>query len=324
MADPSQASRVRRDFYEILGVARTATQEEIQRAYRKLARRWHPDVNKDPEADDRFKELSEAYDVLSDPKTRARYDAFGHDFRQVPEGVDPAAWARARSAQAQGGDGAGRVWVDTGGASEGIEFDFEDLISQFAGFRRAQAQARAGPRPGADQEAILDLTLEDAYRGGQRVLTLPGPGGPRTLTVTVPAGVVDGQRLRLAGQGAPGVGGGAAGDLYLVIRLIPHSRYRLQGRDIVVTLPVAPWEAALGATVPLETLAGDLRVKIPEGTSSGTRLRLQGKGLPNPRGTPGDLYAEVRIMVPKHLGKEARQLFERLASTTDFDPRRPS
>lgn len=315
---PDPAARARRDFYEILGVARTATREQIQRAYRKLARRWHPDVNKDPEADERFKELAEAYDVLSDPGTRRRYDAFGRDFRQIPEGVDPDTWARARAA----GDGKGPDHAERVDAQGSVGFDFDDLLSHFAGFTRSQGGVRSGPRPGTDQEAVVDLSVEDAYRGGRRVITLPGPGGPRTLTVNVPPGVVDGQKLRLAGQGAAGSGGGSPGDLYLVVRLLPHHRYRVRGRDLTVDLAVSPWEAALGATVPVDTLAGELKVKVPGATSSGTRLRLTGKGMPNPAGAPGDLYVAVHIVVPPTLGSEERALFERLGQIADFDPRR--
>ena len=166
------------------------------------------------------------------------------------------------------------------------------------------------------------LSVEDAYRGGPRTITLPGPQGSRTLEVTIPPGVVDGQRIRLAGQGGQGSGSAPPGDLYLIVRLAPHPRYRLDGRDISVDLPLSPWEAALGASVAVETPGGEAKVRVRPGTSSGKRLRLKGRGLPNPRGTPGDLFAEVRIMVPSSLTDKERELFEELAAVSTFDPRR--
>ncbi|HEX3305087.1 MAG TPA: DnaJ C-terminal domain-containing protein [Streptosporangiaceae bacterium] len=316
-----------RDFYQVLGVPRTASQQEIQRAYRKLARTLHPDVNSDPAAEERFKDLSEAYDVLSDPDTRRRYDQFGADFRQVPEGVDPQTWARARAgAGARAGRGAGPtdedsgVWSSVGGFDD---IDLDDLFGGiFAGRGRSRARPSWGPIPGADQEAELELTVEEAYEGGRRSITLPGPDGPRTLTVTIPPGVTDGQRIRLAGQGGQGSDGAAAGDLYLVVRLAPHPRYRVEGRDISVDLPLAPWEGALGASVAIDTPGGEAKVRVPPGTPSGRRLRLRGRGLPNPRGRPGDLYAEARIRVPPELSERERRLFEELAAVSTFDPRR--
>jgi curved DNA-binding protein len=314
----------RRDFYEVLGVSRDATAQDIQRAYRKLARAYHPDINKDPEAEERFKEVAEAYDVLSDPETRKRYDAYGHDFRQVPEGVDPETWARARAGQGQsrgpggrggaGGPGVDDQWFTTGG--EGIDFD--DLLGGLFGRQRRGW----GPVRGANQEAELVLTVEEAYRGGRRSITLSGAEGPRNFDVNIPAGVTDGQRIRLAGQGGQGTAQAPAGDLYLVVRIAPHRRYRVEGRDIYVELPVAPWEAALGATVATETPAGQANVRIPAGSSSGRRLRLRRRGMPNSRGEPGDFYAEVRIMVPSSLSDEERRLFEELAKTSTFDPRK--
>ena len=247
---PTAPRADRRDFYALLDVPRTATQDEIQRAYRKLARQHHPDVNKDPGAEDRFKEISEAYDVLSDPQTRRRYDAFGPDFRQVPEDVDP-----------------------------------------------------------------------EAFQGGHRSVTLEGPGGRRTLDVRIPAGVANGQRIRLAGQGGRGSEGAPNGDLYFVVQIAPHPRYRVDGRDLYVDLPLAPWEAALGTSVAVETPGGEMKVKVPPGTSSGKRLRLRERGLPHPRGRHGHLYAEVKIMVPAKLTDEERRLFEQLAATSAFDPR---
>ena len=310
-----------RDFYQILGVPRTASQDEIQRAYRKLARANHPDVNKDPAAEERFKDISEAYDVLSDPQTRRRYDAFGPDFRQVPEDVDPETWRRAR-AGAQAGAGAGRA--GRGGGSRfsygaGGDIDVDDLLGGLFGGRAGRGW---GPVPGADQEAEIELSIEDAYRGGRRSISLAGPDGARTLDVTIPPGVTDGQRIRLAGQGGSGGDGARAGDLYLVVRIAPHPSYRLEGRDLYVELRLAPWEAALGTSVAVATPGGEAKVTVPEGTSSGRRLRLRGRGVPNPRGKPGDLFAEAKIMVPPRPSKAERELFEQLAAASDFDPRR--
>jgi curved DNA-binding protein len=309
-----------RDFYEVLGVPRSATAEEIQRAYRKLARSYHPDINKDPGAEEKFKEISEAYDVLSDPDTRARYDRFGPDFRRIPEGVDPDAWAAAQQAGRRGAPGGFGSWR-TAGAEDvftGFEgdVDIDDIFGGLFGRRRR------GPLRGADQEAELALTVEEAFAGGRRRITLPRPSGPRSYEVNIPAGVTDGQRIRLAGQGGQGQGG-PSGDLYLLARIVPHRRFRLDGRDVYVDLPVTPWEAALGAKVPVEGPGGEAKVAVPAGSSCGRRLRLRGRGMPNPKGTPGDLYAEVKIMVPPRPSKREKELFEELARESDFDPRRP-
>jgi curved DNA-binding protein len=316
----------RRGFYEILDVPRTATQDEIQRAYRKLARQHHPDVNKDPGAEDRFKEISEAYDVLSDPQIRRRYDAFGPDFRQVPEDVDPEAFQRSRAgagtagagqARGAGGAGAGGFGPGLGGDLGGI--DIEDLLGGIFGGRAGRGW---GPIPGADQEAELELTVEEAFQGGRRSVTLEGPDGRRALDVRIPAGVTNGQRIRLAGQGGRGSEGAPNGDLYFVARIAPHPRYRVEGRDLYVDLPLAPWEAALGTSVAVETPRGEMKVKVPPGTSTGKRLRLRHHGLPHPRGSAGHLYAEVKIVVPAKLTDEERRLFEQLATVSTFDPRR--
>jgi curved DNA-binding protein len=315
-----------RDFYEILGVPRNASQDEIQQAYRKLARTYHPDVNRDPAAEERFKDVSEAYAVLSDPQTRRRYDAFGPAFRQVPEDVDPEAFRRSRAragagagpGQAPGGGGFGAGPGDIFGTGTG-DINLDDLLGGLFGGRPGRGW---GPIPGADQEAELEVTVEEAYRGGPRTVTLQGPSGQRSFDVKIPAGVTDGQRIRLAGQGGRGSDGARPGDLYLVIRIAPHPRYRVEGRDLYVDLPLAPWEAALGTSVAVDTPGGEAKVKVPPGTSSGRRLRLRGRGLPHYLGKAGDLFAEVKIMVPEKLSHEERQLFEQLAATSAFDPRR--
>jgi len=308
-----------RDFYEVLGVPRTAGQDEIQRAYRKLARKHHPDVSKDPGSEENFKQVSEAYDVLSDPETRKRYDAFGPDFRRVGEGVDPETFRRARARAGRAGAAA------AAGQGFAADVDLDDLLgSVFGGVRAGDGRGRGrwGPIPGADQETELEVSVEQAYRGGRRSLTIQGPDGTRTLQVTVPAGVTDGQRIRLAGQGGRGTEGAPPGDLYLIARIAPHPRYRVQGHDVYVDLPLAPWEAALGSTVALETPDGEAKVKVPAGTSGGKRLRLRNRGLPGRGGTAGHLFAEAKVMVPGDLSPEERRLFSELAAASDFDPRR--
>ena len=321
------------DYYEVLGVERSASQEEIQRAYRKLARKYHPDVNSDPGAEDRFKRINEANEVLSDPAIRARYDRFspqfGDDWRKVPEDFDPAAaagpgfgggfgpFAGGGSFGDTAGSGGRRVYFSTGGSGAGP--DFEDLLGGLFGGGSGffgGAGGAGGRVAGPDVEAELELSVEDAYAGGRRSLTMRTSAGLRTIEVNIPAGVVDGQRIRLAGQGGDGLGADAPrGDLYLQVRLAPHPRYRVDGRDVTVELPVMPWEATLGATAPVDTPGGRVEVKVPAGSSSGRRLRLRGRGFPNPRGAAGDLYAEVKIVVPQRLSAAQREAWKALAET---------
>jgi curved DNA-binding protein len=321
-----------RDFYDVLGVGRNADQSEIHRAYRKLARQHHPDVNKDPSAETRFKEISEAYDVLSDPELRKRYDAFGEDFRRVPPDVDPEAWRRARAyagagaggpAGGPGGSGPRGPWPGGGDVrfdDIGEDVDLDDLLGSIFGGR--PRRTAWGPMPGSDQEVEAEITVEEAYHGTQRSLTITGPDGQRTLDVNIPAGVTDGQRIRLRGQGGRGMGGGEPGDLYLIIRIAPHPRYRVSGRDLYAPLSLSPWEAALGAAVRVDTPGGSAKVNVPAGTSTGRRLRLKGRGLPNRRGEPGDFYAEAQIRVPSSLTDEERRLFRELRERSSFDQRR--
>jgi curved DNA-binding protein len=295
-----------RDYYETLGVSRDASEEEIRRAYRKLAREHHPDVNKDPGAEDRFKEVAEAYEVLRDPDKRARYDRLG------------ANWKAGQDVS--GAPGFGDVRVEFGeGFGDGAFSDFfESLFAQRAGGRARRMRPEDFSRRGSDHEAELELTLREAAQGGPRKVTF---ADGRSYQVTVPAGVRDGQRIRLAGEGGSGIGGGPSGDLFLRVRLRPDPRFRLEGRDLHVEVPIAPWEAALGATIEVPTLDGSAKVKVPPGTSTGRRLRLRGQGWPGPRGGHGDLYAHVKIVVPEHLDKTERKLFEELAKKSHFHPR---
>ncbi|HEX3564112.1 MAG TPA: DnaJ C-terminal domain-containing protein [Acidimicrobiales bacterium] len=313
----------RRDFYEVLGVGRDAAPEEIQRAYRKLARTYHPDVNKDPAAEGRFAEVSEAYDVLSDPESRQRYDAFGHDFRHVPEGVDPAAWARAQSGPATGSRRSRRGRGSSTGPFGAADFGGQgvDMGDLFRDLFESPPRSGWGSVAGADQEFEVEVSFDEAFRGGKRRISLSAPDGTREIQVTIPPGVVDGQRIRLAGQGGLGSGQGANGDLYLIVRVGPHPRFRLEGRNVHVEVPVSPWEAALGASVPVETPGGEVQMRVPAGSSCGRRVRLRHRGMPNPRGEAGDVLAEIRIRVPSSLSDDERRLFEELAKVSSFDPR---
>ncbi|MCB1283284.1 MAG: DnaJ domain-containing protein [Microthrixaceae bacterium] len=310
-------------YYDTLGVSRNATSDEIQKAYRKLARVWHPDVNQSSEAEDRFKAISEAYDVLSDAETRKRYDAFGADFRKVPPGTDPAAWARAqRGATTGNGGGFGGGGFSGGfgsafGGGGGGGGGFEDLLGGLFG----QGRRSSGPQRGADQDAEIILSLEEAFGGGERQVTMSGPTGVRNITVKIPVGVTAGQKIRVRGEGGPGSGGGPAGDLLLKVKLAPDPTFTVDGRDLSVTLAVSPWEAALGAKATVPTLSGPAQVKVPPGSSSGKRLRLRGRGLPNRRGDDGDLYAVISIVVPESLTDREADLFEQLAQESLFKPR---
>jgi curved DNA-binding protein len=290
------------DYYEVLGVPRDADQDAIRRAYRKLARKYHPDLNSDSDAEDRFKELGEAYEVLSDPEKRERYDRLGANWRQQEQETPDASFEEFFARQGFGSD-------DTR-----VEFS-DDLFERlFGGYAGADPRERTGgPLRGHDREALLELSLEDALEGGRRKLTLDH----REIDVNFPAGVRDGQLIRLAGKGGPGRDGGPPGDLYLRIGLKPHRTFRRRGDDdLDVDLPVAPWEAALGATVPVQTPTGTAQVRVPAGSSSGRRLRLRGRGLPKSGGRSGDLHAIVKITVPKKLSDRERELYEQLAESS--------
>ena len=304
-----------KDYYKILGVSRDASQEDIKRAYRRLARKYHPDVSSEPDAEARFKEIGEAYEVLKDPEKRAAYDQLGAHWKAGQEFRPPPDWDAGFEFSG------GFTGADVGGFSDFFEALFG---GGFAGPRRRHYRAR-----GEDHHAKILVDLEDAFHGATRTLTLQVPevdatGHVRTrehrIQVRIPKGIREGQHIRLAGQGAPGVGGGPPGDLYLEVHFKPHAFYRVEGRDLYLDLPIAPWEAALGATVKIPTPAGPVDLKIPPGSSSGRKLRLRGRGIPgNP---PGDLYAVLQIVVPPAEDEEAKRLYREMARRLAFDPRR--
>lgn len=290
-----------KDYYAVLGVPRDADQDTIRRAYRKLAREYHPDLNSDSDAEDRFKELGEAYEVLSDPEKRERYDRLGANWREQEQRAPDANFEEFFARQGFGSDDARAEFSD-------------DLFERLFGGRTGGGPGwrTSGPLRGHDREALLELSLEDALEGGRRRLTLDH----REIDVNFPAGVRDGQLIRLAGQGGQGRDGGPPGDLYLRIALRPHPKFRRRGDDdLDVDLPVAAWQAALGATVPVATPSGTAQVRVPAGSSSGRRLRLRGRGLPKPGGGSGDLHAVVKITVPKQLSDRERELYEQLAES---------
>jgi curved DNA-binding protein len=306
-----------KDYYRILGVPRRATQDEIKKAYRLLARKYHPDVSREADAEERFKEVAEAYEVLKDPKKRAAYDQLGswqpgQEFRPPPD------WER----QFRGFE------FDLGGTGGA---DFSDFFSELFGLGRgAGARGARFSARGQDLEAVVELSLEEALHGREAqfqvaLVEFDAEGRahrvPRSVRVRIPRGATDGQRLRVPGKGGKGKGGAPDGDLYLTITLKPHPRFRPAGHDLYLELPVAPWEAALGATVDVPTLEGRARLKVPAGSRSGQKLRLAGKGLPRPGGGAGDLYCVVQIAVPASLSERERALYEELARVSRFNPR---
>lgn len=297
-----------RDYYATLGVERTASPDAIKRAYRKLARKYHPDVSKEANAKERFQEVSEAYETLRDKEKRAAYDSLGSGFRQGQDFRPPPDWF-----DRFGG----------GGRAEDLHgVDLGELFESMGLFGRAQRRSggfgRRGTFPGEDYEVPVRLSLEEAYRGAERTVQLDNGS---SFTARIPRGATDGQRLRLRGKGGPGMNGGPPGDLYLQIALDPHPLYRASGHDLELEVPVAPWEAALGAQVEVPTLEGRVTMKVPPGSRAGQKLRLSGKGLPKPSGGAGDLYAVLNIAVPATLTDRERALFEQLRETSRFDPR---
>lgn len=311
-----------KDYYDLLGVERDASADDIKRAYRKLARKYHPDVSTEADAENRFKEIAEAYETLKDPEKRAAYDQLGSGFRHGEDFRPPPDWG-------PGGGFSGGFTEDDFADSEAFSDFFESL---FGGGRRRSGSGARGPTraDGEDINARITVSLEEAFRGTTRKLTLdtsePGEDGlPRrkrkTLNVRIPKGVTSGQRIRLEGQGGRGFGpGGKAGDLYLQVEFAPHPRFEAHRRDIHAELPIAPWEAVLGATVPAETLGGAVDLKVPEGAANGQRLRLKGRGLPGK--PPGDHYVTLRIVTPRQPDEATRALYRQLRDTEAFDPRR--
>ena len=314
------------DYYETLGVGRNASEDEIKKAYRKLARKYHPDVNKGEEAEEKFKRINEAHEVLKDPEKRKRYDQLGPDWQAGQDFKPPPGW---EDVHFEFGNGAQAEAFNFGG---GFSDFFETLFGgRMGGGAGAQARQTAWIMRGQDHEAEVEVSLEDAFHGATRTLTLQGhevdaQGRVRPTTqnlkVKIPSGVTDGTRIRLAGKGGEGMGGGPTGDLYLKVKLEPHQRFRVAGHDLEVELPVAPWEAALGATVEVPIIDGTVKLKIPPGTQSGQKLRLRGKGLPRKGDDQGDLFARVKIVVPKDLSPREKELFSEMAKLSGFNPRK--
>lgn len=303
-----------KDYYRIFGIDRNASQAEIKAAYRKLARKYHPDVSKEPDAEEKFKEIAEAYQTLKDPQKRAAYDQLGR-YQSGQEFKPPPDWQKQYS-------------------EAPFSFDNLDLSDLFAGLRgewlRTGQRNRNMPMPGQDYEVAVHITLEEAYFGSEVALDLNMPeydasGLPRRVPhafkTRIPKGATNGQRLRVPGKGGKGFNGGPSGDLYLNIVLRPHPLYRPSGHDLYLDLPVAPWEAVLGATVEVPTLGGLVRLKIPAGTHAGQHLRLPKRGLPKPHSGQGDLFAIVQITVPSVVSERERQLYKQLAECSAFNPR---
>jgi curved DNA-binding protein len=321
-----------KDYYKTLGVARTATQDEIKKAFRKLAREFHPDVATNKKvAEEKFKEINEAYEVLGDPDKRAKYDSLGTEADQ--EGMFAGAQGRSR-----------RSWGGSPG-DENVEFHFDgtgfsDFFEQFFGrsapFGGNTEFRGRGRRPepgfsarGSDFESDIMVTLEEALSGSERMISLQrvdrrtGETKTQTLKVKIPPGVREGQAIRVAGMGEDGIGGGEAGDLFLRVRFAAHPEFRVRGSDIYYSLDLAPWEAVLGTRVIVQTLKDQVSLRIPAGTDNGRQLRIRGRGLPIGRtGRFGDLYVEVSIALPAKITEEQRKLWEELASISDFNPRK--
>lgn len=311
-----------KDYYAVMGVARDATQDEIKRAYRKLARKFHPDVSKAADAEVRFKELGEAYEVLKDPEKRAAYDALGRNWQEGQDFRPPPDWGAGF--EFTGGVG------DTADAAGFSDF-FESLFGHEAGFRPSGfAREAQAPGRGEDHHSRIEISLEDAFNGATLSLQLRVPEYDpqghlserlRKLQVKIPPGVMSGKRIRLAGQGGAGYKGGPAGDLYLEVWLRPNPLYQVEGKHVFINLPITPWEAALGGKVKVPTLGGKVDLAIAAGARSGQKLRLKGRGLPVTGEVPGDQFAVLQIMVPPADNAERRALYEKMAHEMPFNPR---
>lgn len=305
-----------KDYYKTLNVDRKATQDEIKRAYRKLARKYHPDVSKEADAELKFKELGEAYEVLKDPEKRVAYDQLGSNWNSQQGFKPPPDWGSGFEFH-----GAPRG----GGSQQGFSDFFESLFGQAGGMGGG---GRGFHMQGEDHHAKIFVNLEDSYRGATRSISLQMPdvtpdghvvSRSRTLKVNIPKGIRQGQQIRLSGQGAKGQGSGKAGDLYLEIEFNPHRFYRVEGADVYLELPVAPWEAALGANVKVPTPSGAIDLKIPANSKAGKKLRIKGRGIPAK--TPGDLYLVLQIVLPPAKDEKSRELYKRMQEEIVFDPR---
>jgi len=312
-----------KDYYQTLGISRNATQDEVKKAYRKLARQYHPDISKESGAEAKFKEIGEAYEVLKDPEKRKAYDQLGR-YQPGQEFRPPPAWEESF--------GPGTRYYEFSGGDLGGFSDF--FFGLFGGGAGRQASARPSRTHfsinGQDFETNIQIDLEEAYRGTMRTMQMEVPeitpdGGikriPKNVTVRIPKGATDGQRLRVKGKGGKGLHGGHDGDLYLTISIKPHRTFRVNGHDLYVTLPVAPWEAALGAKIEIPAVEQKILLTIKPGAQSGQKLRIAGKGLPKPNGGFGDLYAVLQIANPSTLTATEKSLYETLAKSTSFNPR---
>lgn len=303
-----------KDYYKVLGVDKKASADEVKTAYRRLARKYHPDVSKEANAEEKFKNVQEAYEVLKDPEKRRAYDELGSNWQAGQDFRPPPGWEGFRQA---GGGRQQQYYTeeDLGGFSD----FFSDL---FGGQARGRGHGHQGfKQRGGDQRAAITIPLEEAFHGASKTLQLQMPDGVRTLKVTIPAGAEQGQQLRLSGQGSPGIGGGPAGDLYLEIDIQPNSLFSLQGKDIYLSLPVTPWEAALGATIKVPTLAGSVDLKLAPGSQAGQKLRLKGRGMPA-KPHAGDQYAVLKIETPAAQTDEQKHLYEQMAKVMPFNPRK--
>jgi len=329
-----------RDYYKILGVARTATADEIKKAYRRLARKFHPDVSKEANAEQKFKELQEGYEVLKDPEKRAAYDQLGSEWKTGQQFRPPPDWGSGFEFRGGPRQGSGRGGARRGGNHQEEAFEeaegYSDFFSSLFGARGFGGGAGGGSpfsngptrQPARDHHARVDVDLDEAYSGTTRTLELKRPEvkpdgtldvKTHTVRVTIPAGVTEGQLIRLAGQGEQATGGARSGDLYLEVHMKPNKLFQLEGRDVTLTLPIAPWESALGATVTVPTLGGAVEMHIPANSQSGQKLRLRGRGLP---GQPaGDQYIQLKVVVPPANSPESRAAYDEMKQKLDFDPR---